>query len=296
MLTVERIEESANTGAERPWSLRDMAEDLRKLYNIRGDIDGWIHQLKSHPEQSSVLDASSRQSVGHWCEELCKFFEPHGFNLATSATRLIQQKRSTLTPLEAERRFSDLWDYFLSDCDGRRIELIPPEKFNFYDKGFSHEIGQRFPLATVEIVEAGTCYALGRNTASVFHLMRGVEYGLRTLTHAVRVTEPKIPLNYQEWNCLIDQVKSRADEAIAGWGRGAEATIARQFFNRIVPDLYLFKDDVRNVTMHTRQSYDAPGALSVRNRTAEWFAVLATHVNENSDDQILEKARFAPKA
>lgn len=273
-----------------------MAEHFRNLYNLRDEIEGWIRRFGLLPNQAATLDDTARQQLNQYAKNLCAFFEPRGFTCALRAARRLQEQRNTLTPAEVSKSFRDLWDDFLSDCDGRLVELIEPANTKYYDQdaGFGYEVAQRFPSAKPEIRECGTCYALGRHTASVFHAMRAVEHGLRALTGAVGVVSPKVPLNYQDWNCLIQQVESRSEAAVDTWGKSAEVTNARQFFHRLVADLYLFKDDVRNVTMHTRASYDAPGALSVRNRAAEWFAVLATRVSENTTDSILEKRLFTP--
>src|SRR5258708_27661332 len=271
-----------------------MAEYFRRLESLPDEIDVAIKHFRALPNRDQLLGDDGRQLINQRAEQLAQFFEPYGLSAALRATRRLQEQRNKLSPAEVIRALDDLWGDFLADCDGRLVEVIKPDNTKYYDAGFGHEVNHKFKEATREIAEAGTCYALGGNTASVFHLMRGVEHGLRALTRAVGVTAPKIPLNYQEWNCLIEQIESRSDAAISTWGKGAETTNARQFFHRIVPELYLFKADVRNVTMHTRQSYDAPGALSVRNRASEWFAVLATRVSENTTDSILEKHLFAP--
>jgi hypothetical protein len=52
---------------------------------------------------------------------------------------------------------------------------IPPEKAKFYGDGadpFGVAVGTAFPSVSFDAGEAGKCYALGRNTACVFHLMR----------------------------------------------------------------------------------------------------------------------------
>ena len=97
-----------------------------------------------------------------------------------------------------------------------------------------------------ELVEANTCLALERDTACVFHLMRGVEYGLRALAGAVGVSQqPTIPMEYKEWQPLIEEINSKQYEALRSW-RGAAKADASAFFNRIVADLFTFKDEVRN--------------------------------------------------
>ena len=131
------------------------------------------------------------------------------------------------------------------------------------------------------------------NTAAVFHVMRAVEHGLRALAVAVDVNPGKLPLEYQEWNELIDQVKKKSS-AVDQWGKSAELTNARQWFHRVIGDLYSFKDDVRNVTMHTRKSYNSNEAMGVHDRAREWFQVLASKVSDGMRGTLIEKSRFTP--
>lgn len=279
-----------------------MAEDLRRLFSIRNEIDQQLERLARRgtrdADQASHADAllehGERQYLVAAVEQLRRFFELYGFqNAITGASRIIE-KRSVLTHTDAKRRLDDLWDDFMRDCDLRHVEIIGADLFKYYDVGFGHDVTHKFPEATTEIKEAGTCYALGRHTASVFHLMRAVEHGLRALAVAVGVPGAPLPLEYQEWHGLIDQVHSRSSSVIDAWGRSAELTNARQFFKRIIADLQSFKDDVRNVTMHTRTSYDGPGALSVNNRTRDWFQVLSTKVSEDQIGSILDRTAFKP--
>ena len=51
-----------------------------------------------------------------------------------------------------------------------------------------------FPKATAELREAGTAFAAGLNTASVFHAMRAVEIGMRSLASDLKVSFPDKPL------------------------------------------------------------------------------------------------------
>ncbi len=273
-----------------------MAESLRSLFNLRQEINGWKGGVNAAPSPDGFLTNDSQQQLDSYATQWRHHFEEHEFPYALQAvTRLQEQARLPRFRMDtALLRVEDIWRDFQSDCDDRFVEIIPADRGQFYDKGFGHEVDPTFPDATLEIKEAGTCYALGRHTASVFHLMRAVEHGLRALSVAVGVPCNKLPLEYQEWNTLIDGVQKHSANVIDTWGKSAELTNARQFFKRIISDLQAFKDDVRNVTMHTRANYDAPGALSVRNKTKDWFVVLATKVAEDQTESILDRSLFKP--
>jgi hypothetical protein len=152
-----------------------------------------------------------------------------------------------------------------------------------------------FGSAIPDLELAGNCYATENDTASVFHLMRAVEHGLRALAVAVGNPVGILPFDYQEWQQLIDQADKQWKASVDTWGKSAEQTNARAFFKRVVADLHAFKDEVRNVTLHTRGSYDAPGTLSVRNRVDAWFVVLATKVTDTmAHGALLDRSLFTP--
>ena len=59
------------------------------------------------------------------------------------------------------------------------------------DDLFGVEVGEHFKGASFDIKEAGSCYAVGRYTACVFHLMRVAEYGLKTIGKRVGYTDDR---------------------------------------------------------------------------------------------------------
>jgi hypothetical protein len=118
-----------------------------------------------------------------------------------------------------------------------------------------------FPDIREDSFDATDCYALGKNTASVFHSMRVAEYGLRAIAKERKVTLPKNkPLEWATWQEIIkaldDQIK------IIGLKRaGSSKDSALEFYSGARADLNGFKDEYRNQVMHVRASYDELQAL-----------------------------------
>lgn len=124
--------------------------------------------------------------------------------------------------------------------------------------------------------------------------MRAVEVGMRTLSEAVGVPVQTMPIEYQDWHIVIQNIEA-ASKGVEAWGQCPERTNARQFFKRVIADMHAFKDDTRNVLFHTRNKpYDSPGAISVRNRVQEWFDLLASKMEPGmSSGALLDRSRFA---
>jgi len=70
------------------------------------------------------------------------------------------------------------------------------------EKLIGSRIPPKFPSANQEIIEAGRCYALGRNTACVFHLMCALEVGLHATAKVFGV-----PTDYANWQRLLDGIE-----------------------------------------------------------------------------------------
>jgi hypothetical protein len=172
---------------------------------------------------------------------------------------------------------------------------FPTDKPRWGRKEIDANVRKSFGAAIPELELAGNCYATENNTASVFHLMRAVEHGLRVFAVAVGNQVGVLPFDYQEWQQLIDGADKQWKASVDTWGKSAEQINARAFFKRIIADLHAFKDEVRNVTAHTRGSYDAPGALSIRNRVDAWFSLLASKAYEGmASGALLDRSLFTP--
>jgi hypothetical protein len=91
---------------------------------------------------------------------------------------------------------------------------VGKEKAKYYSSGrklFGKEILAKFPSIVSEVEEAGKCYAFGRNTACVFHLMRVMEAGLKAVARSLNI-EPTVN---RSWDAMLrkfdEQIKSQHD-------------------------------------------------------------------------------------
>ena len=82
--------------------------------------------------------------------------------------------------------------------------FVPPERAAYYDQPelFGKEVNAKFPDIQFDVVEAGNCYAAGRGTAVVFHLMRIMETGVQAFG-----TKLKVKLaGEKNWQNILDEV------------------------------------------------------------------------------------------
>jgi len=152
---------------------------------------------------------------------------------------------------------------------------------DFYHTQLGHwsSTVKNLPSARQDFLSALHCYILEENTACVFHLMRVAEHGLRVLAKERRVTIPKKPLEWAQWQDIISKIKKSSD-ALAGWRAGPVKDQALEFYRGAQGLFEAFKDTYRNNVMHSRKTYDEHAAASVLVHVREFMTILASHIDE----------------
>jgi len=170
-----------------------------------------------------------------------------------------------------------------ADLARRRFMFIPAEKAQLLDKiGRDWDsVWRQFPSAKEDSEEAVHCCVLGRNTATVFHLMRVAEYGLRALARERHIKLAKNrPLDWAEWNEIISGIGKSVDH-FANRRRGPARDAALEFYRGALGQFQAFKDVYRNHVMHSRKSYDEHQAMSVLLHVREFMGRLAGKMDEH---------------
>jgi hypothetical protein len=129
---------------------------------------------------------------------------------------------------------------------------IAPEDSKLIDSGrplFGDDVFNRFYIANDDIAEAGKCLALQRGTATVFHLMRVLESGLKALGAELGI--PYAP----SWEAYVRQLEKILDGA--NFTKLTDQQKAkRHFYQDILGDIISVKSAWRNPTMHIVRHYD----------------------------------------
>jgi hypothetical protein len=147
-------------------------------------------------------------------------------------------------------------------------------------------INDRFPTAKPDAQCAVDCWALGHDTASVFHLMRVAEYGLRALARERRVKLPRRQvLEWADWHGIIEGIRGKAN-LIANRKRGPKRDAALEFYRGALGSFEGFKDAYRNNVMHVRKSYIEAEATAIREQVHHFMNRLAEKIEETGKVQI----------
>ncbi|RUP08466.1 hypothetical protein [Hyphomicrobium sp.] len=133
-----------------------------------------------------------------------------------------------------------------------------------------------------EIRSGVDCYALQQYTASVFHMMRVAEIGLRVLAKERGVTLPKDkPVEYANWQEVIREIDKSIKVIGSSWPASKKKDRALAFYNNAIISLNALKDIFRNQTMHLRGQFFESDASRAMNMTKEFMNNLGWSLTES---------------
>lgn len=91
--------------------------------------------------------------------------------------------------LDVDREVAILKKRIDDELKNREFFAFDANHTDYFDRKnlFGEEVATAFPLAIVNVEEAGKCLALDRATACVFHLMRVMESGLRATAKPLHI-------------------------------------------------------------------------------------------------------------
>jgi hypothetical protein len=137
------------------------------------------------------------------------------------------------------------------------------------------QVRARFPSAQTDIQAGVDLWALGHSTASVFHFMRVLEYGLRALAKDVGIS-----FDVQNWQNVIDQIEAEIRKLGKTLPAGIEKSTRLQFLSEAAKEFSYFKDGWRNHVSHNRSSYDEHQSSSVLEHVKAFMTLLSSRLGE----------------
>ena len=163
------------------------------------------------------------------------------------------------------------------DLDGFVFEAVPQARAEYYESDhlFGDDVHDKFFSTAYDVREAGNCYALGRNTACVFHLMRVLEVGLSALAKRFNV-----PSERTNWETIIGETEKAIREMDKDPMRPPNWKDEREFYSQCASHFRLMKDAWRNYTAHARGRYDSREALDMLDNVRGFMQKLAARLHE----------------
>jgi hypothetical protein len=245
-----------------------------------GDRDTLIPKDRVERQLVPLLAYARRQCAAIEIQPAISRIDEHfsvALRLGATYDVLFNQSRTLRETIESELKY-------------RRFAFVPTvraEKLDNIDKDWT-KVQNQFPSAKDDIRDAVECYALDKNTAAVFHAMRVVEWGLRALCISLGFRRLKrtfkksggavsyIPIEYSEWENILNQLQNRIDAKLNKIKRGSIKQARQEFYYPVLQDIRGIRDAWRNHVMHTRQQYEPTDVDAILEHVKRLMTTLAT--------------------
>jgi hypothetical protein len=151
---------------------------------------------------------------------------------------------------------------------------IRPDFARYYNEPrlFGPDVADRFPSAIQDIEEGGKALACGLGTATVFHMMRTMEAGLKALGRSLQI--PYAP----SWESYLKQIESKISAKHKT--KGVRWKKDEPYFKEILGDLQAIKIAWRNPTMHIVRQYSQDEAEDIFRAVRRFMIRLAERHSE----------------
>ncbi|CAG0998353.1 hypothetical protein RHIZO_02661 [Rhizobiaceae bacterium] len=218
------------------------------------------------PEELERM-AQALARLKKWCTDI---------DLKTSVMLIEAKERK---PPKSSGELDMIWISVEAELKERLFLHIPSHRAKYHNKEDALSEGARaaFPKAAQELHHAGNCFAVGMNTASAFHCMRALEYGIGALAADVGVV-----YEVQNWQNVLDQIA----KAISDQGKALPAGMPKserlQFLSEAVSEFRYFKDGWRNHVSHNKVSYDESQAAKIFEHVSSFIESLVPELKERA--------------
>ena len=159
---------------------------------------------------------------------------------------------------------------------------VPSEKAELYGnpKLFGDDVALLFPQISFDVEEAGSCLALDRPTASVFHLMRIMEEGLRFFAQrskafGISIPDPNSNRSWHSWLDPIEkELRKERKTKSPGWNE------VEPIYAQVAGHLRTVSTAWRNPTMHVETKYTSEEASDILSATRAFMRNLARNFQD----------------
>jgi hypothetical protein len=255
--------------------LKNYAQD----YYILGTLLKGVH-AEAH------FDTNKEQSLGEerikklveFCEYISLQCDKVGLRLSVIlADRLANQLPKNPTYGYLKTAIPELDQRIEDELASVLFLHVPSSKSEYYTNSelFSAEVANRFPSAIVDIEEAGKCYAVSRHTACVFHLMRVMEIGLRSVAKSLGIPDTNI---LPSWQSIIDKINKEINGPNAA--KSPDWKRLEPFYKGVSAQLFAVKVAWRNPAMHVESTYNEEVAGEIFNAVRGFMRHIATELSE----------------
>lgn len=267
---------------ENPYRLVSLLE-LMRIAQI-AKVVGELRTLWTSSNLASSLDPLGRARQGQLLDEhlntldaLCVDLDLPMSRLHIEDARKVVRVSHGLKTIDVmEQAIMVLSNNIEKELSLKLFLILPHDKARVFDDcGFGDAVSVAFPSVQYDAQEAARCYALGRNTASVFHLMRILEIGLAVLGKRFSISA-----DHTNWETVINQIEKAIGVMDKDPNRPADWKDEREFYSQCASHFRVVKNAWRNYTAHARGKYDEQEALDMLGNVRGFMQKIATRLHE----------------
>lgn len=244
------MDRASNATQYGSWSYRDQEPGPDRLKTITTDFD----------QAYQICADAGLSTAAELAKEMSKNSSSAGYSNQKYHDDLVVLKRTIIANMRSLRFMKISADY-MKYADSRNLW------------GLSYDA---FPSAVRDMEDAGKCLAYGAGTATVFHLMRVMEAGLKIL--AARLGIQYAP----SWESYLKKIEARFSDDYKN--KSSEWKKEEPFYRDIGGDLQLVKFVWRNPTMHIVRNYSQEEAREIHSAVVAFMNRLALRFSEPAED------------
>jgi hypothetical protein len=248
-------------------------------YFFAGSSLRWMEDVLSKTHDNG-LEEETRKLIAQSATQVSKHLQNISSEVLSASALRIANDAKTISPIALRERVSELSHCIMDDLAGHHFFWVPPERAKFYgktEKTFGDDVANRFSSSLHEIKNAGNCMAFGMYTASVFHLMRVTEIGLRAIGLSLGLS-----LNSNEsWESILRKLST--EEIKKDAAANAKMLANLSFYQSVKQTISALKDVCRNRTMHFDGNWDEDEAKEIMTATRSFMKYVASKLDEKGN-------------
>lgn len=257
--------------------LRTYAHIFVALSNTLSELE--VFHAELHRSLSQNGQSASQNDLETHCASLRKMLHvAHealagmGLNVSASQVRDVNESLSRNLQSDAfKSSIGQLRRLIEYELESRLFLHVPQNRAEYWSEEplLSKKAQRSFKKAIDDMVEAGKCLAVGRYTASVFHLMRVVEVGAKRFARKF----PGLTLSHKA--TLGSIAKDISCEILLMPNGTPSESERKEAFSRTADHLSHITAGWRNKTMHPGLSYNEEQATLMFKNVREFMQLLA---------------------
>jgi hypothetical protein len=195
----------------------------------------------------------------------------------TQARRLLERLKDDTVGWEVlVTNVDDFQESLTAELQHQVFCWIPDSRREMFEKPelwFGKDVVEKFADARRDMRDCARCFALAQWSASVFHAMGVMEYGLRDLASRVQVTFVS-PIELENWHNIIEAIEKRLKE-MKGLPKGQRDDALIEFAAKASSHFFAVKEAWRNHVSHVRGRYDEEEAVKIVTNVRDFMRALA---------------------